>query len=182
MVFWRRDDKRKKELENIKNRIEGKEQELGGGAKPLPPPPPPEKMEEPKEPKVPEVSHVPMPAPIVEERKKETAGAPLFIKIEKYEEVLKMLEELKNNLKILTRLLSFHQEIEELRGDVFTRIKNTTSSITNILISLDEIFVKPERPGVTEREEGREEKSLEEEILDLGEELRHLKRELSKIE
>ena len=180
MAFWKRDDKkRKRELEGIKNRVEGKEPEI----KPLPPPPPLEKTDtsisQPTLPEPSPPSPPPKKASIVGESKE---SAPLFIKIEKYEEVIQKLEELKNNLKALTRLLSFHKEIEELREDVFTRIKDTTSSITNILISMDEIFVKPERPEITGAKEKKEERTIEEEILDLGEELRHLKKELSEIE
>jgi hypothetical protein len=109
-------------------------------------------------------------------------SAPLFIKIEKYEDVLGKLQELKKSLQTLTRLISFHSEVDELKADIFSRIKNGVSSITDILIAMDEIFVKPERPDVTAPEKSEEERGVEEQILDLGEELRHLKRELSQIE
>ena len=68
------------------------------------------------------------------------------------------------------------------RVDIFTRIKDSISNITDVLITMDEIFVRPERPDITGPEKSEDERGVEEQILDLGEELRHLKRELSKIE
>ena len=176
MAFWKRDDKKiKRELDGIKNKVEGNIPEEH-----LPLPPLPEKkIPMPEETPKP-IENIPKNVPIVE-TPKEKESAPLFIKIEKYEDVIQKLEYLKNNLKILTKLLSFHKEIEELREDVFTRIKDTTSSITNNLISMDEIFVKPETPESLKPKEKRE-GGIEEEILDLGEELRHLRKELSEIE
>ncbi|UCG95840.1 MAG: hypothetical protein JSV92_02210 [archaeon] len=179
MAFWKKkNERRKRELEGIKDKVEGK--------KPLPPPPPGE-IEEVKETKkkapIIETPPEPKPVPKVSLAKEETEGesAPLFIKIEKYEMVLDKLMELKNTLQTLTRLISFHSEVDELKADIFSRIKGNISSLTDLLIAMDEIFVKPERPDITESKE-KEEGEVEEQILDLGEELRHLKRELSKIE
>jgi len=179
MAFWKKkNDKRKRELEGIKNKVEGKQ--------PMPPPPPDEKelkktdkeapiIDLPPRPKV----H-PKPVPKLPEEEPEESSAPLFIKIEKYEMVLDKLNELKNMLQTLTRLISFNSEVDELKADIFSRIKGNVSSLTDLLIAMDEIFVKPERPDLSEP--GEEEGNVEEQILDLGEELRHLKRELSKIE
>ncbi len=185
MAFWKKNERRKRELEGIKNRVEGKQA--------LPPPPglensPPTEPEPEQLPQTPAEKPIPKPitkpAPKITQMQEEAPepSAPLFIKIEKYEDVLEKLQELKNTLQTLTRLISFHAEVDELKSDIFSRIKNTVSSLTDSLISMDEIFVKPERPDLTESEKSREERGVEEQILDLGEELRHLKRELTKIE
>jgi len=175
MAFWKKNERRKRELEGIKNRVEGKP--------PLPMPPPMEEETEdiaPEEPiKIPETKKT-TPKISLPKKKPEEPSAPLFIKIERYEDVLNRLEELKKTLQTLTRLISFHSEVDELKADIFTRIKNGISSITDVLITMDEIFVRPERPDITGLEED-EERGVEEQILDLGEELRHLKRELTKI-
>ena len=194
MAFWKKNDKRGKELESIKNRIEGKQ------AIPLPPPMPEKALPPAGKFKVTE-HNAPVPAmapkPVVKSPtpakpkitipslpKNDTAepGAPLFIKIEKYEGVIEKLDELKKTLQSLTRLISFHSEVEELKEDIFTRIKDNVSGLTDILISMDEIFVKPERPDVSDSKKKGEGEDMEEQILDLGEELRHLKRELNRIE
>ena len=144
-----------------------------------PPVPAPKTKPEPKErtPK-PKIS-----IPNVSQQKMvDESGAPLFIKIEKYEGVLKELDHLKNTLQTLTRLISFHSEVEELKEDIFSKIKDNISELTDTLISMDEIFVKPERPDVSSPKKKKEDMGVEEQILDLGEELRHLKRELTKIE
>lgn len=183
MAFWKKNERRKRELEGIKNMVEGKQ--------PLPPPPLVEEtLEEPEEieeidKEVPILEEPPKtrPLPKVSFKEEEPQGpaAPLFIKIDKYEDVLYRLKDLKNSLQTLTRLISFHSEVEELKADIFSRIKDSVSNLTDILIAMDDIFVKPERPDLTSKEE-KEDKDVEEQILDLGEELRHLKRELSKIE
>lgn len=183
MAFWKKNERRKRELEGIKSMVEGKQN--------LPPPPAPEgPMEE-----LEEIEQIDKEAPILDEpskvrpvpkisfKEEEASGpaAPLFIKIDKYEDVLYRLKDLKNSLQTLTRLISFHSEVEELKADIFSRIKDSVSNLTDILIAMDDIFVKPERPDLTGKED-KEDKDVEEQILDLGEELRHLKRELSKIE
>jgi len=182
MAFWKKNnERRKRELEGIKSMVEGRQ--------PLPPPLPTEDIEpieEPEEPTIqPETPPTPPPAPrfsLPEKIEAPEPSAPLFIKIEKYEDVLEKLQELKKSLQTLTRLMSFHAEVDELKTDIFTRIKNNVSQITDILISMDEIFVRPERPDITEPKKKGEEEGIEEQILDLGEELRHLKRDLSQIE
>ncbi len=184
MAFWKKNnDRRKRELEGIKNRVEGK-QPIPFDKQPLPPPPMEGVKEVKKEAPIIEESPKQVPKISIPTKTETTQGisAPLFIKIEKYEGVLDELKGLKNTLQTLTRLISFHSEVEELKADIFSRIKNTVSTITDILISMDEIFVKPERPDITESRKSEEEKGVEEQILDLGEELRHLKRELTKIE
>ncbi len=186
MGFWKKNDKkRKKELEGIKNRVEGKENfpnENVNNSK-LPPSIEKDILEKKNDTeiltpdtKVKAVPRVSTP----ESMRVDEDGAPLFIKIDKYEGVVTKLQELKNSIQTLTRLISFHNEVEELKEDIFSRVKDNVSQITDILITLDEIFVKPERPDLTDREEKGGD--VEEQILDLGEELRHLRRELNKIE
>jgi len=69
MAFWKKDDKKKEELEDIKNNIKGMENE------PLPPPP--------------TMPLVPKPP----EKQISPDLAPLFVKIERYKEVLSKLEQ-----------------------------------------------------------------------------------------
>ena len=190
MAFWKKnDERRKRELEGIKSRVEGKKPPLMS-----PPTGDWSVKQETGTPKIdiPDVNVTPVETPpkprftpkisIPPLDTSPEPGAPLFIKIEKYEGVIDMLQEMKNTLQTLTRLISFHSEVDELKGVIFIRIKDTVSSITDSLISMDEVFIKPERPDITESGKTKDEKDAEEQILDLGEELRHLKRELTKIE
>lgn len=174
MAFWKRGkEKKKKDMEEIKDTVKGKEK--GKESKPLPPqqnkplpPPPPSRVTTPEGLRPPEKQISP-------------EMAPLFVKIDKYKEVLSKLDQLKMILKKMTRLISLSYEIDEIKGDLTGRIRNTTSKITDTLISLDEIFVKPEkyRPESIYEKKTHE---VEGQIYDLQEELKHLRKELSKIE
>jgi len=157
MAFWKKNDNKKEELEDIKNNIKGVETE------PLPPPP--------------TIPLVPKPP----EKQISPDLAPLFVKIDRYKEVLSKLEQLKMILKKMTRLISLSYEVDEIKGDLGERVRDTTSKITDTLISLDEIFVRPEqyRPeSIYERKTYE----VEGQIYDLQEELKHLRKELSKID
>ena len=170
MAFWKKKaEKRKRELEGIKNKVEG--------IQPAMPKPPEVPTPRPPEP-------IPEPKPVPKVPKKETVvpepSAPLFIKIEKYDDVLGRIDDLKKTLQTLTRLISFHNEVDELKQDIFSRIKANVSTLTDILISMDEIFLKPEKSKKEGKKKG-EGGDIDEQMLDLGEELRHLKRELNKI-
>ncbi|MCD6477569.1 MAG: hypothetical protein J7K87_01055 [Candidatus Aenigmarchaeota archaeon] len=159
MAFWKKSNEKSKEIEDIKNKIENKN---------LPPPPPPEVTP-------PQVSQPVRLNKQIQEAPK--SFAPLFVKIDKYEDVIKKLSELKTYLKTLTRLISFSNELDGIRSDLITRIKNTTAEFTNTLISLDEIFVEPGKVKFPQEPESR----VGEEIYELEEELKHLRSELAQI-
>ena len=158
MAFWKKSNDKKKEMEEIKNKIEGNN--------PMPAPPPPQ---------VPSQVSVP---PSIPEPPREVS-APLFVKIDKYEDVLKKLNELKSSLKTLTRLISFSNEVDDLKTDIKNRIKNSTAKLTDTLISLDEVFIEP---GKTRIDIHRDAQSgVEEQVYDLEEELKHLRKEIAQI-
>ncbi|MCD6368059.1 MAG: hypothetical protein J7L45_03160, partial [Candidatus Aenigmarchaeota archaeon] len=167
MILFRKNKDKKKELEEIKNTVKG--ENLSNV--PLPPPPPPQPSPQPS-------SNQPL-VPKPPEKKITPDMAPLFVKIDRYREVLKKLQELKMLLKRMTRLISLSYEVDEIKGDVTERIRDATSKITDTLISLDEIFVKPEEYRPESLYE-RKTQEFEGQMFDLQEELRHLRRELSK--
>jgi len=156
MAFWKKSNDKKKEMEEIKNKIEG------NNTIPVPPPPP----------------HEVLAPPTISEPPRE-ASAPLFVKIDRYEDVIKKLNELKSSLKTLTRLISFSNEVDELKTDIKTRIKNSTAKLTDTLISLDEVFVEPGKPRIDFH--SGERSDVEEQIYDLEEELKHLRKEITQI-
>lgn len=169
MAFWKKDKgKKKKDIEEIKDTVKGKQESAPTSQERKPLPPPPSQVTTPEGLRPPQ-------------RQVSPDMAPLFVKIDKYKEVLGKLDQLKMILKKMTRLISLSYEIDEIKGDLTGRIRNTTSKITDTLISLDEIFVKPEqyRP---ERMHERKTHEVEGQIYDLQEELKHLRKELSKIE
>lgn len=101
----------------------------------------------------------------------------LFISIDKYEKVTEKSGELKNKMQNLTKLNSFNGGLDELKEEAFLRIKKEVSSITENLIKIENTLENNETDEEVYDEEKK--KSKEEiQIIELGEELRKLKKEL----
>ncbi|MFB6076133.1 MAG: hypothetical protein ABEK17_03225 [Candidatus Aenigmatarchaeota archaeon] len=112
---------------------------------------------------------------------KAPASAPLFIKIDRYKEVLEQLGEIRKTLKSLKKLLNLLVNIDDLKGNTMSTFKDAIGDVTDSLISLDEQFIRPE--GADEIIPEEETKSeVEDYMTDLRSELSELRRELDKIE
>ncbi|MBI5355579.1 MAG: hypothetical protein HZB68_03950 [Candidatus Aenigmarchaeota archaeon] len=148
---------RKKEAQEIKKAIEGQE---------------PTDM-----PPMPESPAIPIPAP----PRQQPQAAPLFVKIDRYNEVLAKLEKSKEEIKSLAALLTLLMSIEETRKSTEVTIKNHIASLTDILISLDEEFVQPQEAEGLVREKREVKSDVERYVNDLQRELKNLRSELSKI-
>lgn len=147
---------RKKEAQDIKRAVEGQE---------------PTNI-----PSMPASPAIPIPAP-----PKQQQAAPLFVKIDRYNEVLEKLEKSKEEIKSLAALLTLLMSIEETRKSTEVTIKNHIASLTDILISLDEEFVQPQEAEGLVREKREVKSDVERYVNDLQRELKNLRSELSKI-
>lgn len=148
---------RKKEVQEIKKAVEGQE------PRDIPP--------------MPESSAISISAP----PKQQPQGAPLFVKIEKYTDVLLKLDKSKEEIRSLAALLTLLMGIEETRKSAEMTIKNHIASLTEILISLDDDFVQPQEAEGLVRERREVKSDVERYVNDLQRELKNLKSELSKI-
>ncbi|MFB6088179.1 MAG: hypothetical protein ABEK36_00185 [Candidatus Aenigmatarchaeota archaeon] len=109
------------------------------------------------------------------------ASAPLFIKIDRYKEVLEQLGEIRKTLKSLKKLLNLLVNIDDLKGNTMNTFKEAIADVTDSLISLDEQFIRPEGADeIIPEEETKNE--VENYMTDLRSELSELRRELDKIE
>lgn len=107
--------------------------------------------------------------------------APLFVKIDRYEDVLKRLGEIRTLLDRISKLLSLLKDIDSIKMETMDAFKDSISEITDSLIALDEEFVRPE--GVKEFiPEPESRPKVESYISDLQSELKSLRSELTSIE
>lgn len=153
MVFWRKGGK-KEELEEIKERVTG-------APRPPAPPKPPE------------------PTRVVEEKPPVKGAAPLFVKIDRYNEILKNLEEIRGMLKSFTSAVALITEIDKIKSDAVDALRKTMTKITDSLISMDEQFIRPEpmRGEIV----AKPPTEVESHLAELQAELKHLRKELGAV-
>lgn len=175
MVFVNK--KKKDDLKELKKTIEGK------------PPEPPSIPEVPQEaPSAPELPPIepraapkrsfPIPA---SQPAAPPTDAPLFVRIDRYAEVLNRLDSSKEEIKSLASLFDMLMQLEEMRKGVENTIKEHIAEITDLLISLDSEFVSPQQTEGFVPERKEVETEVQRYVGDLQRELRYLKDELDKI-
>jgi len=128
---------------------------------------------------------LPLPEKKAEERKIKIEElrkvAPLFIKLEKYEEVLNIIDEVKSVLNLLRDSFSVFEENEKIRTETIETIKENIEMVGEKISSLDSILLRP-----AGYEEKREKEFKAEEVKDtlaaLKSQIDKLKQELQTLE
>lgn len=187
-MFWNKNENKEsseksddESLKELKEQIEAKRSEVS------------EKPERPKfsgrekkpEPKQKEKREVPSKKPfeprVPKRGELKPTSAPLFIKIDRYREVIQQLEEIRKTLGTIKNLLNLLANVDELKGETMNTFKDAISEVTDSLISLDEQFIRPE--GVEEIvPEPETQTEVESYMTDLRSELKDLRKKLNKIE
>jgi superfamily II helicase len=107
--------------------------------------------------------------------------APLFIKLEKYEEVLNTMADVKSVLNLLKDSFSVLDENERIRTETVETIRENIKRMEGKIASLDSVLLRP--PG---HEETREKEFKAEEVKDtlstLKSQIDKLRQELQSIE
>jgi len=113
---------------------------------------------------------------------KQVGSPPLFIKLEKYEEILNTMTEMKNILNSLKNSFFILNENDKIRSETIEIIKEGIERMEQRTAALDSVLLKP--PGYEEMPAGEEEKT--DEMRDVLSTLRlqidQLKQELESIE
>ncbi|MFH8132508.1 MAG: hypothetical protein QW321_02790 [Candidatus Aenigmatarchaeota archaeon] len=104
---------------------------------------------------------------------------PLFIKLERYEEVLNTLEELKNILKIFKSFISTLDESEKIRNGCIDLMKQNLNKFEEKLSSLDSILLRPATHEVSEEVADKQE--VKDTLLNLKSQIDKLKHELESL-
>ena len=108
--------------------------------------------------------------------KKEKPLAPVFIKVEKYKEIISTIEEIKILLRGTKQIFSILSEIEGIRDDALKILSSAIQRAERDVIAVDSYMLRPPELEIEEKP-SHIEKSLE----DLQKQLQELKTELNKI-
>ena len=210
MAFWKSDDEKRREIEELKKQVEGRDSATGLPEPPKPPEPPAEKplqgpeprsdveFEEPsiriKQQPRRETRHEPAEtrgpveedvAEDIQEAVKdvphegpEDDSAPLFVKIDKYRDVIQDLEMIRGSLDDLTRLFELMNEVDHIKRKGMDQLRNGLAELTDTLVSMDEKFIRPEGTGeiVSEPETG-----VSKTVKDLKNDLRNIRDSLDRL-
>ena len=97
--------------------------------------------------KVPEKKEVATPKPEIkpEEKKEEKkpAFAPLFIKLDKYKQILNLMAELRTTIATVKNTFVVLNELEKIKANSFKVLEKAIEKIEKKLISLDSQFLRP---------------------------------------
>jgi chaperonin cofactor prefoldin len=104
--------------------------------------------------------------------------APLFVKIERYKEVLEQIQLIKATLENINSILRLRAELEKIRGDSEKLLSRQLDVCSSALGTLDKIFVRPEalEPFIVAKPE-----RIEPDIESLSAQLRELSERLKKL-
>jgi polyhydroxyalkanoate synthesis regulator phasin len=117
------------------------------------------------------------PLPAVE---RETS-APLFVKVDKYRDIIKTIQELKLFVSSTKQVFAVLQDVENLRSDSINVLRATVQRLERSILEIDSELLRPHGVGITDTkssEVGHLESSLEElqkQLMDLKRELQGMK-------
>ena len=127
----------------------------------------------------------PLPKPVqvkkeeVKPKEPEPAQAPLFIKLDRYREVISNLTQLKTLTLVVKNSLSTLVQLEKARDETVEVVKKTLDKINEKISALDKELVRPTGFGqVTAAPEYHEIQSVETTIAGLKGQIEQLKAEL----
>jgi archaellum component FlaC len=79
----------------------------------------------------------------VEKQEFGTGFSPLFIKIEKYKQILNAMNYLKNTVMMVKNTYAVHTELEKLRAENLDILKDAIDKLDKKLLTLDSEFMRP---------------------------------------
>lgn len=79
----------------------------------------------------------------IKEEVKEPTAAPLFVKLERYKNILNAISEIKMTMLKIKNALAILSDLDNLRSENLKMIKDATEVMEKRIASLDEEFLKP---------------------------------------
>ncbi|MEM5861014.1 MAG: hypothetical protein QXL09_01480 [Candidatus Aenigmatarchaeota archaeon] len=112
--------------------------------------------------------------------------APLFVKVEKYREIITTIQEIKTLIAGLRNLFSIIEEIDQVKSDALNTLRITLQRVEKNIIQLDANFLRTgseeiEKVKETIRPRAIEANELEDSLKQLYEELAAMKDEIEKM-
>jgi len=119
--------------------------------------------------------YLPESAP-VKTQKQETA--PLFVKVDKYYDILRSVQEIKTFLAGVKHLYNVLAEIENVRSDALKMMRGTLQKIEKNITEVDSEFLRPNESTFPTEQKSSEVQHVESSLNELQEQLSSLKKEL----
>lgn len=120
--------------------------------------------------------------PGVYEKEVPEESAPLFVKVEKYEEILRNVREMMAFVSGIKQLFAILNEIESVRSDAIKIMRATVQRLEKDMIQIDSELLRPKGVEVGEKEPGEAELyHIEDSLSDLQKQLATLRRDLQEL-
>jgi hypothetical protein len=122
------------------------------------------------------------PAPVKSDHGKPQI-APLFVKMDKYRQILNTIGTLKTALMIVKNSLGTLRQIEKVRDDTFGIVNDIIEKMDDKLVDLDNNLLRPAgyHDGSEDSEEQKDIRTIEATVSDLQGQIEQLKSELGKM-
>jgi len=121
-----------------------------------------------------------LPQPARQEQEEKPAFAPLFVKIDRYRQILSTINNLRNTLMLLKNNFMILNELEKLKEENMTLIKETLEKMEKRMSSLDTQFMRPS--GFMEDAEDMQDVGMADATLaDLSSQVEDLKAQLQSL-
>jgi len=125
----------------------------------------------------------PSPPPTIKKEPEKPTVAPLFVKIDRYRQILTTIGNLKTAIMIIKNSLATLQHIERVRDDTFDIVNDVIENMHEKLVTIDNDLLRP--AGFHEPAEmspqHQDIRSIEATVADLQGQIEQLKSELGKI-
>ncbi len=111
-----------------------------------------------------------------------SSSAPLFVKVDKYREVLTSIQEMKIFLSGLKQIFSVMNEIETMRTDSINILRATMQRLEKTVVEIDTELLRPRGVDMSSLTAGEGEmRHIESSLDDLQKQLHHLKKDLQQM-
>jgi len=114
---------------------------------------------------------------IKEEVREKSSFAPLFVKLDRYRQILNTMNYLKNTMNMIKNTLSILNELEKIKSENLKLIEDTIEKADKKILTLDSEFMRPSG-FIEDMPELSDVESLEATLVDLREQVNQLKSEL----
>ncbi len=112
-----------------------------------------------------------------EEIQEKMSFAPLFVKLDRYKQILNTMNYLKNTMNMIKNTFSILNELEKIRMENLRLVQETIEKADKKILTLDSEFMRPSG-FIEDRPEIGDVESLEVTLVDLRDQVNQLKAEL----
>lgn len=107
-----------------------------------------------------------------------SASAPLFVKVDKYRDIITSIQEMKLYVSSSKQIFAVLQEVEGLKADTINVLRATLQRLERSITEIDAELLRPQGVSIAEAEKSTEVTHIESSLSELQKQLLDLKKEL----